>query len=316
MKQEQNDATTHAVFKLGSGSSLAQVNMQASFLRAVAAVTATTTGSGFSFFHTYCDDDRYDASTFRRQRRHNTLRKACTNIQRNSTKQVLRNIRQSDRDMISRWEKDEEEHWRKLPARAWPAVQPDEEATRQLAVQAKAIDCHVGAHRDHQSRECQDLLFQIATGLVFYNVSPATGLSQFESLAKQYQHVDSMVACGIILVEGLGVAPREKEGIKWLEKAVKKGSPQACYELGTAYYTGIDGVLEEDSSKAVQLFEQALQFDPNHAAALYMVADCLAEGEGTTVNRARAVKLWYQAAELGHRFARQRIRELLRATEC
>jgi len=46
-----------------------------------------------------------------------------------------------------------------------------------------------------------------------------------------------------------------------------------------------------------------------------MLADCLIEGEGTEKDVARAVSLLYRAAERGHRYARQRIRELLAMQE-
>ena len=70
-----------------------------------------------------------------------------------------------------------------------------------------------------------------------------------------------------------------------------------------------DGVVEEDPEKAFGLFQRAAKSD--HTAALYMVADCLVEGEGTERNIHKAVPLFYKAAERGHRYSRQRIRELL-----
>eukprot|EP00536_Pseudo-nitzschia_multiseries_P017513 jgi/Psemu1/225342/e_gw1.1595.14.1 len=160
----------------------------------------------------------------------------------------------------------------------------------------------------------------MATCLVFYNVDPEGGFALYEKLAKQ-GHTPSMVGCGIVLVEGLGVPPREMDGVRWLEKAMDSPSgessassssstaAQAMYELGTVYYTGIDGVVEEDPERAFALFERAAKLD--HTAALYMVADCLVEGEGTERSVAKAVPLFYKAAERGHRYSRQRIRELL-----
>ena len=73
------------------------------------------------------------------------------------------------------------------------------------------------------------------------------------------------------------------------------------------------GVEEEDPEKAFALFERAAKLD--HTAALYMVADCLVEGEGTERSVAKAVPLFYKAAERGHRYSRQRIRELLARVE-
>lgn len=214
--------------------------------------------------------------------------------------------------MLKRWERDED-GWRELPARAWPAFQPNVEQMEKIRTEASSMGCHVGREPSYWGgKECQEMLFQIATTMVFYNHDPKFGLEIFQKLAEN-GHVDAMVACGVVLVEGLGVPPVESKGLAWLQKAVNLGSSQACYELATVYYTGITDVLEEDAEKAFALFELAAQAE--HVAAMYMMADCLAEGEGVTKDVARAVPLFYKAAEKGHRFARQRIRELLASPE-
>jgi hypothetical protein len=244
-------------------------------------------------------------------------------IQRLSTLQELNKLRANEKEMMQKWERDEEDgSWRELPARAWPAYQPNPDQLGQIMEHITIHDCD--RHRTNtksdllilsdsvplskETQRCADWVFQMATTLVFYNVDPPAGLVQFQHLA-QRGHVDAMVACGIILVEGLGVPPQEKEGLVWLEKAVAHGSAQGCYELGTVYYTGIDGVVDEDVIKAFALFKRAAEQD--HTAAIYMVADCLVEGEGTERSVAQAVPLFYKAAERGHRYSRQRIRELL-----
>lgn len=239
-------------------------------------------------------------------------------LQRFSTQQELDKLRAVQSEMMQRWEQDED-GWRELPARAWPPYQPNVEQMQSIleSITIHNCDLHATDQCGNLSQrekvpayiqQCTDWLFQMATTLVFYNVDPQAGLQQFERLA-QRGHVDSMVACGIILVEGLGVPPREEEGLAWLEKAVEHGSAQGYYELGTVYYTGIDDVVEEDVDKAFALFEKAASQD--HTAAIYMVADCLVEGEGTEKSLGRAIPLFYKAAERGHRFSRQRIRELL-----
>lgn len=241
------------------------------------------------------DDDPEDANGTPPPRRFNT-------------RQELNKLRSTEKEMLSRWERDEE-GWRELPARAWPAFQPTVEQMEEIRETANAKGCFAPGRKPSIFRtECQELQFQIATTLVFYNVDPKEGLEQFKELAN-LGHVDSMVACGVILVEGLGVLPNETEGISWLRRAAGQGSSQAYYELGTIYYTGIADVLEEDPALAYSLFERAAT--SNHVAATYMMADCLAEGEGVARNVGRAVPLFYKAAEQGHRFARQRIRELL-----
>lgn len=231
----------------------------------------------------------------------------CEQRQRFSTRAEIQKLRRQKTAMLQQWERDED-GWRELPARAWPAFQPSETQMQQIQQQYAANGCR-DSKKSEDDALCRTFAFQIATTLVFYQIDPVTGLQNFTELAKQ-GHVDSMVACGVILVEGMGVKPDEARAIEWLEKAVKLGSTQACYELGVCYYTGIDGVLEEDATRAFEYFERAAK--DNHAGALYMVADCLAEGEGTPKSIAKAVPLFHQAADRGHRYARQRIRELLK----
>ena len=100
--------------------------------------------------------------------------------------------------------------------------------------------------------------------------------------------------------------------MSWLEQAVAAGSAQGAYELGSLYYTGLGGILPEDEDRAYALFEQAAA--QRHSGAMFMVADHLLQdgGDGGDVTaESRAVEMMHAAAERGHRYARQRIRELL-----
>jgi len=273
---------------------------------------------------THCES-RPKAAKLERKK---TALRVAASLQRMNTKEQLSTLKVMKDEMLQRWEKDEE-GWRKLPARAWPEYQPNPQQLEGIVEEIHRLGCHQLVLKEDnaddnnsttendrtQASHCAKLLFDMATSLVFYNVDPPAGLALYEKLAKQ-GHADSMVACGIVLVEGLGVPPRELEGFAWLEKAIETGgdsgslaAAQAMYELGTVYYTGIDGVVEEDPEKAFELFERASKYE--HTAALYMVADCLVEGEGTERSVAKAVPLFYKAAERGHRYSRQRIRELL-----
>jgi Sel1 repeat len=230
-------------------------------------------------------------------------------VQSRST--ALEDIRANQSAVLQKWERDEEEHWRELPARAWPAVQPNPDESLGIQRLYDAANCaadHNHSTSDSNVQQCREWDFQMATTLVFYSVDPARGLQRFRQLAQQ-GHVDALVACGIILVEGLGVPPDEHAGLQYLEQALERGSSQAAYELGTIYYTGLDGLVEEDEAKAFRLFANAASH--HHTAALFMMADCLFHGEGTERDVPRAIPLFYQAAEQGHRFARQRIREFL-----
>jgi TPR repeat protein len=225
-----------------------------------------------------------------------------------NTKEELSKLRLDETKMLQRWDRDEE-GWNTLPARAWPAYQPNPAELKGILVEVAKHGC---TSSSSNTDLCKELLFNVATVRVFYNLDPEAGFQQYEELANG-GHVDSMVACGIILVEGLGIPSQEEKGIEWLQKAVARDSAQASYELGTVLYIGIDGIVEEDSKAAFEFFQKAAEQD--HTAALYMMADCLVEGDGTEINVAKAVPLFYRAAEHGHRFSRQRIRELLAKIE-
>jgi hypothetical protein len=285
-------------------------------------MTTTTRNAGTS-----CDDGKEDGKTAKasninntnktlpiRVRKHTTLRHAVVpeNIQRFNTKQELSQLRPHEKEMLQRWELDED-GWRELPARAWPAYQPAPSELEGLQAEVANHKCDSSNSDGKNTTDlCQKLLFNVATALVFYNLDAEAGLRQYEELAEE-GHVDSMVACGVILMDGLGVPPQEEKAIEWLRKAVASNSAQGCYELAVALYTGVEGVLEEDAEAAFELFKKAAEQD--HTAACYMMADCLVEGEGTEISVAQAVPLFYRAAERGHRYARQRIRELLAKEE-
>jgi hypothetical protein len=247
-------------------------------------------------------------------RKHTTLRPAVASehIRRFSTKQELSQLRPHEKEMLQRWERDED-GWRELPARAWPTYQPNPEELEGLRAEVAHHECTSSNNISEKTADlCQKLSFNIATALVFYNLDAEAGLRQYEELAKE-GHVDSMVACGVILMDGLGVPPQEEKAIEWLKKAVAFDSAQGCYELAVVLYTGLEGVLEEDPKAAFELFKKAAKQD--HTGAMFMMADCLVEGEGTEISVAQAVPLFYRAAERGHRYARQRIRELLAKQE-
>jgi TPR repeat protein len=238
-----------------------------------------------------------------------------TTLQRSSTQQELSKLQRLKSQLFQQWERDED-GWRQLPARAWPEDQPDGDQLDRLEKAVADNECQeiiacTKCKKESASADvkCQELLFQLATCLVFNTIDPQRGFDIYESLAKQ-GHVDSMVACGVILTEGLGgVGPREQEGMEWLVFAIALGSVQAMFELASVLYTGIDGVVDEDPKAAFELFERAAAEE--HVAAMFMLADCLIEAEGCEQDVARAIPLLYKAADKGHRYARQRIRELL-----
>eukprot|EP00501_MAST-03F_sp_TOSAG23-6_P000300 GSMAST32.ASY1.ANO1.307.1 assembled CDS len=216
----------------------------------------------------------------------------------------LDKLRPSADIFFDRWRRDED-GWRKLPPRAWPTVQPDTEEIPKLTKNIKKLNCPEEPSTS-MSEKCFSTIFDLATALVFNNVDNEGGMKRYRELAK-CGNLDAVVAVGVCLIE---IDLDEKSGVKWLRQAADAGSPQGQYELGCCLYRGIPGVLEEDENAAFELFSAAAE--TNHTGALYMTGDCLLEGIGCEKDGGRAVPMLYTAAENGHRFARQRIRELLR----
>jgi TPR repeat protein len=290
---------------------------QTSRLAASAALTCLFTSTLQSATETTICEKQHEPSPepATTTRRRHTLRQAQSQqqevtLRKRATKVELDKLRPNQQELLRTWQRDEEQNWRNLPARAWPAYQPDQDEVVLLQTEAQSKYCLDDRLKTPERLQaCQVLLFHIATGQVFYSMDPESGLQTFEKLASS-GHVDSMVAAGIVLVEGLGVPADETKGVAYLRQAADTyDSAQACYELATCYYIGIEGVLAEDPEAAFFYFKRAA--DKGHTAALYMMADCFVEGEGVEQSVAKAVPLYFRAAEQGHRFSRQRIRELL-----
>ena len=230
--------------------------------------------------------------------------------------------------MRKRWEDDEEHNYRKLPPRAWPAYQPDIDVLPEL--RRKALSCHnnvtatpLSSSKQVQAgAECDKALFDLATCLAFNNVDGPVALQQYKALAAA-GHVESQVAIGVLLVDGIGCECDTEAGVAHLAVAAKAGSAQGYYELGTAVYTEAvqrmpdlqTGELQDISdpnATAFALFERAAA--QAHTGGSFMTGEMLLEGEGCEVNVAKAIPLVMQAAEAGHRYGRQRIRQLFDRT--
>ncbi|GMI32355.1 hypothetical protein TeGR_g14810 [Tetraparma gracilis] len=208
--------------------------------------------------------------------------------------------KQAESATRARWIKDEE-NWRKLPARAWPPAQPDEDALP--ACEAAAV-AKCGGARD---KECLDAEFLLATCRFFTGADPVKGFAGYKRNAEA-GHLDSMVGVGVCLTENY-IAPAdagmgEAEAVAHLRRAAELGSLQATFELGVLYYTGTSDSVPADERMAAACFEKAAR--QGHTAAQYMVADMITEGEGGLERDfVRALDLFYAAAEKGHRFSRQ-----------
>ena len=132
--------------------------------------------------------------------------------------------------------------------------------------------------------------------------------------------------------------PNPAEALERAQKPAKKGNPFACYVLGRIYDAG-EGGVEKDEEKAKRYFRQAFEGlgklegdsfatnllgrfydkgwgvdrDEKKAAEHYAIAAnagyadgknrlavCLSDGVGKVENKARAFKLFKEAAEAGH----------------
>lgn len=225
---------------------------------------------------------------------------------RSALEEELAKLRPGEKEMREKWVKDDRESWRKLPPRAWPTHQPAADRIPQLRAKLQEERCPSAGTRG-ASETCVRTHFDLATALVFNDVDARAGLAVYRGLGEAGD-LDGMVATGVCLVEALGVPRDDAEGLRWLRKASDQGSPQGQFELGTITYTGLAGV-DEDEMAAFDLFQRAAR--QGHASGMFMVADCLLEGIGCKQDQARAVPLLKAAADLGHRGARQHLRQLL-----
>ena len=85
--------------------------------------------------------------------------------------------------------------------------------------------------------------------------------------------------------------------ISYLSLGTEEGSAIAQYNLGLSYSRGQNGV-EQDLTKAVELYQQAAQLD--HAGAIYNLGTFYSEGKGVERDLTKAVELYQQAAEQGY----------------
>ena len=202
----------------------------------------------------------------------------------------------------AQWEKDED-GFMALPARAWPPQQPD--ADEQSQLETKFLACEA---ETKGVEGCGDIQFNLATCLVFNNLDPERGLKLYKDLSST-GHVDGTVAAGVVLLEGLGVPFDEDAGLKFLTTKRSLASPQGAYEYATAVYTGLVDNIDDPDKEAYKLFKQCA--DQEHTGGLFMAAEMVYQDEAPGDIK-EATRLFANAAERGHRMARQRMREFFK----
>jgi TPR repeat protein len=196
-----------------------------------------------------------------------------------------------------------------------------EEEIPAMLAELVALGCPLlmkeGAGAAATAAACDALAFDVATARVFTRSDPEGGCAEYRNLAAQ-GNLDAVVAVGVVLLEGIGMDAEEAEAVQWLQRASDAGSVQGQFELGSCYYLGVSAtndnstVVAEDNAKAYELLDKAALH--NHTGGLFLTADLILEGEHGDLERdgGLAVERMYKAADQGHRYARQRVRELLR----
>ncbi|KAH9101872.1 hypothetical protein AeMF1_021427 [Aphanomyces euteiches] len=213
----------------------------------------------------------------------------------------LKYLRSIEKEMRERWIKDEE-NWRKLPSRVWPVYHPP---TSELPTLEENVKSLCRSNTSEPTKECLTNRFDLATLLVFNTIDPEAGFKMYESLAAE-GYVDGIVATGVCLVEGFGVNQDYARGVSYLQKASELGHPQADFELAVLYFTGAAApALPGSEPLAFEYFERAMD-KGNFSYATYMVADLLLDSNDPS-QYGRGLRLMYEAAEKGHRYARQEV---------
>eukprot|EP00040_Diaphanoeca_grandis_P016749 m.86797 g.86797 ORF g.86797 m.86797 type:complete len:281 (+) comp26004_c0_seq1:190-1032(+) len=249
-------------------------------------------------------------STTEKRNRDHTFATALAQGSAKDLEVAMKEIREQEEAMRLRWIRDED-HWRKLPARAWPAYQPGAE---QLDLLRAAVEKACPTAQSGKEEECMTQRFLLATCLLYNKLDEVKGLEMYQANANN-GHLDSATAAGICLFEGYHGTIDEKEGVKYMLKAYAGENTQAIFEVACLHYTGAaEPHLPEDMSKAYMLLEVGAAKD--HTCSQYLLADFLIDApEGCCEpNFARAVKLLYQAGEKGHRTARQDLLAILDGT--
>jgi len=197
----------------------------------------------------------------------------------------------------------------KTPSRSWPDNVPSNDDLQSMLEDMKYCSRSPNSRSD-KDEYCHRLNFRVASALLlqYDEESQKKGMDILRRLAEK-GYSDAMAYYGICLNEGrAGLDPNAEAAVSWWQLSMDRYlHPQSVYELAVAKYTG-EGVLE-DEVEAVRLF--ALAAEQDHAAAAYMLGDCLLDGIGVEMDRGAALVWLVRASELGHRGARSRVMAVL-----
>ena len=105
---------------------------------------------------------------------------------------------------------------------------------------------------------------------------------------------------GLTLVATVALAaekdPQKVNAAEQLEKAARKGDPEAMAKLGTAYYSGLIGG-KADYKQAVYWYQQAAE--RKNSYGIFNLGICYEKGHGVEANVNKALECYRTAAEQG-----------------
>lgn len=87
--------------------------------------------------------------------------------------------------------------------------------------------------------------------------NPQSSARTYLRIATTYAHPRALYALGTMSVEGEGMVKNPQQGLKWLNAAVRKHSPDAAAYLGELYKSG--GIVRQDDTRALMWYLIAAQ---------------------------------------------------------
>jgi uncharacterized protein len=144
-----------------------------------------------------------------------------------------------------------------------------------------------------------------AMGMVYHkglevDMNMKTALDYFKQGAQiDLGDPDVYNAMGVYYQYGFGGLSQDpKTAVQWYEKAMKKGSLKAAYNLGRMHPNG-DGI-KKDANKAFVLIQRAAAQGRGYPEAVYKWGYLYENGIGIAKDKEMAKDLYQEAEELGY----------------
>ena len=159
----------------------------------------------------------------------------------------------------------------------------------------KAIEWFEKAATEGGSKKAMDNLEDL-----YLEVDANTSKDKYFQLVKTVAdngYYDAMVRTHFCYRDGSGTEKDMDKAMQYLNDAVEGKYANACFLKGLYFYGGDNGV-EQDKSKAVQLWEIAANKD--HSRAAEYLGECYRDGDGVEVDVAKAIAWFEKAKDLGN----------------